>query len=146
MTEFHLSKRSLSRLRGVHPQLAKVVKMAIEFTSVDFAVLEGVRTIAKQREYVDRGVSWTMRSRHLTGHAVDLGAYDKGKIVWAWPLYFDIADAMDAAADFYKVKIQWGGDWKGKKADGPHFQLKTRLKFPSDERNEKNARILAEVS
>lgn len=146
MTEFYLSKRSLRRLRGVHPQLVKVVKMAIDFTSVDFAVLEGVRTIEKQREYVEKGVSWTMRSRHLTGHAVDLGAYDKGKIVWAWPLYFKIADAMDAAADYHGVAIQWGGDWKGKKADGPHFQLKTRLKFASKERNEKNAQILAQVA
>ncbi|MFL1917012.1 M15 family peptidase, partial [Plesiomonas shigelloides] len=41
---FYLGKHSLENLRGVHPDLVKVVKRAIELTKVDFKVIEGKRT------------------------------------------------------------------------------------------------------
>ena len=72
--KFVLSRLSLSRLEGVHPDLVKVVKRAIEITEVDFRVSEGLRTKARQAELVKLGASQTQNSRHLTGHAVDLVA------------------------------------------------------------------------
>ena len=117
-----LSQKSLDRLSGVHPDLVAVVKRAIEITEVDFAVLEGVRSKARQEQLLKAGASQTMRSRHLTGHAVDLGAYVGGSVRWDWPLYDKIALAMKAAALELQVAIEWGGDWKSFK-DGPHFQL-----------------------
>lgn len=119
---FKLSQKSLDRLSGVHPDLVAVVKRAIEITDVDFAVLEGVRSKARQEQLIKAGASQTMRSRHLTGHAVDLGAYVGGSVRWDWPLYDKIALAMKAAALELQVAIEWGGDWKSFK-DGPHFQL-----------------------
>ena len=119
---FKLSQKSLDRLSGVHPDLVAVVKRAIEITEVDFAVLEGVRSKARQEQLIKAGASQTMRSRHLTGHAVDLGAYVGGSVRWDWPLYDKIALAMKAAALELQVAIEWGGDWKSFK-DGPHFQL-----------------------
>ena len=119
---FKLSQKSLDRLSGVHPDLVAVVKRAIEITEVDFAVLEGVRSKARQEQLLKAGASQTMRSRHLTGHAVDLGAYVGGSVRWDWPLYDKIALAMKAAALELQVAIEWGGDWKSFK-DGPHFQL-----------------------
>ena len=118
---FKLSQKSLDRLSGVHPDLVAVVKRAIEITEVDFAVLEGVRSLARQEQLFKAGGSTTMRSRHLTGHAVDLGAY-VGQIRWDWPLYDKIALAMKAAAIELQIAIEWGGDWRTFK-DGPHFQL-----------------------
>ena len=41
---FKLSQRSLDRLEGFKPDLVNVVKRAIELTTVDFGVIEGVRT------------------------------------------------------------------------------------------------------
>ena len=117
-----LSKKSLDRLAGVHPDLVRVVKRAIEITTVDFAVLEGVRSKSRQEQLVKAGASQTMNSRHLTGHAVDLGAYVSGSVRWDWPLYYKIADAVKQAADELGVPIEWGGDWR-KFKDGPHFQL-----------------------
>jgi len=117
-----LGARSLKRLEGVHPDLVKVVKRAIKITDTDFTVLEGVRTLAKQREYVAAGASKTMNSRHLTGHAVDLGALVNGKVRWDWPLYHKIAKAMKQAAKDVGVPIVWGGDWRTFR-DGPHFEL-----------------------
>lgn len=120
--DFRLSERSIRKLEGVHPDLVKVVKRAIEITEVDFAVTEGLRTKKRQEELVKLGASKTMKSRHLTGHAVDLAAVIGSEIRWDWPMYYKIADAIKKAANELKVPIEWGGDWKSFK-DGPHFQL-----------------------
>lgn len=119
---FRLSQKSLDRLSGVHPDLVSVVKRAIEITEVDFAVLEGVRSKARQEQLFKQKATKTMNSRHLTGHAVDLGAYVGGSVRWDWPLYYQIADAMKAAAEELEVPLTWGGDWKTF-PDGPHFEL-----------------------
>jgi len=119
---FKLSQRSKDRLKGVHPDLVKVVEHAIEITTVDFAVLEGLRTPERQKVLKEAGASQTLNSRHITGHAVDLGAWVDGQVDWSWPLYNQIAKAMKTAAAELNVPIEWGGDWRTFK-DGPHFQL-----------------------
>jgi len=125
---YKLGTRSLERLEGVHPDLVAVVKLAIEKTEIDFTVLEGLRTKERQVQLVASGASQTMNSRHITGHAVDLGAMINGKIEWSWPLYDRIAKAMKGAAKELKIPIEWGGDWITFK-DGPHFQL-SRSVYP----------------
>lgn len=122
MANFHLSKRSLGNLEGVHPDLVKVVRLAIKKTSVDFMVTEGLRTVARQKKLVAAGASQTMNSRHITGHAVDLAAWVAGEVRWDWPLFHKIAAAMKEAAKELGVPIVWGGDWRSFK-DGPHFEL-----------------------
>lgn len=119
---YKLSNRSLERLSGVHPDLVKVVEAAINFTEVDFGVTCGLRTADEQRKLLAEGKSKTMKSRHLTGHAVDLAAYVDGKVTWEWDEYEKIAKAMKTAAEALSVPIEWGGDWMSFK-DGPHFQL-----------------------
>jgi len=118
---YYLGARSLLRLRGVHPDLVRVVKHAIKITDVDFTVLEGLRTIERQRQLVNSGASKTMRSRHLTGHAVDLAPMLGGKVSWDWPLYHRLSGFVFEAAKREGVEIEWGGHWKW--ADGPHWQL-----------------------
>lgn len=117
-----LGSRSLQRLEGVHPDLVKVVKRAIQLTTVDFTVLEGLRTVERQKVLVAQGASQTMKSRHITGHAVDLGAYVDGQVDWSWPLYRKIYEAMKQASSELGVPVEWGGNWKSFK-DGPHYQL-----------------------
>ena len=119
---FSLSQNSINKLSGVHPDLVKVVKLAILMTDTDFSVLEGLRTIERQQMLFKSGASHTMKSRHLTGHAVDLGAFVSGEIRWDWPLYGKIAAAMKQAAKQLNIPIEWGGDWESFR-DGPHYQL-----------------------
>ena len=119
---YALGDRSRQRLQGLHPDLVKVVERAIQITPVDFTVLEGLRTIQRQQELLKSGASTTLKSRHLTGHAVDLGAFVGGEVRWDWPLYYKIATAVKRAAKEVGVPIEWGGDWKTFK-DGPHYQL-----------------------
>ena len=117
-----LNKKSIDRLSGVHTDLVAVVKLAIELSDIDFQVIEGVRSKARQEQLFKAGASQTLNSRHLTGHAVDLAALVNDSIRWDWPLYFKIADAMKKASSQLKIKIVWGGDWRTFK-DGPHFEL-----------------------
>lgn len=119
---FKLGKRSIERLQGVHPDLVRVVERAIDLTPVDFTVLEGLRSPERQQTLVASGASQTLNSRHITGHAVDLGAWVDNQVDWSWPLYAKIANAMKAAANELGVAIVWGGDWRTFK-DGPHFEL-----------------------
>ena len=128
---YQLGTRSRQRLLNVHPDLVRVVERAIEVTDIDFTVLEGVRSFARQKALLKSGASRTMNSRHLTGHAVDLGAYVDGEIRWDWPLYHKIAKAMKQAANELDIPIQWGGDWSSF-PDGPHFQL-PHSDYPANE-------------
>ena len=109
---FKLGKRSIERLQGVHPDLVRVVERAIDLTPVDFTVLEGLRSPERQQTLVASGASQTLNSRHITGHAVDLGAWVDNQVDWSWPLYAKIANAMKAAANELGVSIVWGGDWR----------------------------------
>lgn len=125
-----LPPSSLAKLRGVHPDLVRVVlRCADDWKGADtaFAVTCGVRTVAEQKVLIAKGASRTMRSRHIPAangysHAVDLAYVIKGQIKWDWPLYDKMAKAMKAAARAEKVPVEWGGDWL-KFKDGPHFQL-----------------------
>ena len=119
---FILSRRSLKNLEGVHEDLVLVVKRALEITPIDFTVIEGIRSKERQKKLFESGDSKTMRSRHLTGHAVDLAAWVDGKIDWHWEYYEKIAEAIKAAGKELGIAVEWGGDWKSFK-DGPHFQL-----------------------
>ena len=114
-----LGTKSRRRLHGVHPDLVLVVNKAIEITTQDFTVLEGLRTLERQQQLYNTGKSKTMNSRHLTGHAVDLAPWP---ISWDWEYFYPIAEAMKDASDEVGVPIEWGGDWKSF-PDGPHFQL-----------------------
>lgn len=124
-----LSARSLKALDGVHTDLVRVVKLAIKLTPLDFAVLEGRRSAARQKALVAAGASLTLDSRHLTGHAVDLGAVVAGKVRWDWPLYDRLAGAVLSAARQLNIPLVWGGTWK-KLKDGPHFEL-PREEYPA---------------
>jgi len=72
-----LSKRSRENLKGVKPEIVAVIYLALKLSEVDFAVIDGGRTLEEQRYNYQTGVSKTMDSMHLEQddgfyHAVDL--------------------------------------------------------------------------
>lgn len=147
-SNFVFSDTSIKRLNGVNDNLVKVVKRALELSTQDFAVLEGLRTKERQAELVAKGASQTMNSNHITGRAVDLIPIVDNEVSWDWKYFYPIAEAMRKAAKELNVRIKWGGSWdelnttdtpatklvenyvstrrsQGRKAftDGPHFEL-----------------------
>jgi peptidoglycan L-alanyl-D-glutamate endopeptidase CwlK len=126
---FGLSRRSRDALSKVHPDLKRVVERAMETsTSIDFTVLQGLRTIDEQKEALASGHSTTMHSRHLPNAsglacAVDVGVYVNGGVVWEpITLYVALSQVFKQAAKDLGVPIEWGGDWESFK-DWGHYQL-----------------------
>lgn len=119
-----LSERSKANLRGVHPDLIRVVLTALQTSPLDFTVIEGVRTLERQKELKASGASRTLNSRHLHGLAVDLLPIDPntGKGAFDWKLYRVLGPAVKDAAARRNVPLTWGGDWTTF-PDGPHFEL-----------------------
>lgn len=119
-----LSERSLKNLEGVHADLVKVVKRADELCAeagLDFAITEGLRTLARQRQLVASGASTTMKSRHLTGDAFDFVPVIGGEPNWKWPAFWPIVDLIEKAAAELGIKVEMGARWR-KFPDGPHVQ------------------------
>lgn len=125
---FAFGERSIKNLAGVNADLVRVAHKALSLSQIDFAVIEGLRTKARQAELMAAGASKTMNSRHITGHAIDIAPIIGGKIRWDWPLFDELAKAFKLAAKDENVPIVWGGDWVSFK-DGPHFEL-DRRKYP----------------
>ena len=107
------SKKSKEKMKGVHPDLVKVLELAITYTKQDFSITEGVRTKQQQAIYVQTGKSQTMNSKHLVqrdgySHAVDVVPFP---VSWDLEKFYVIADAVEKAAEQLNVKIRWGGAW-----------------------------------
>jgi peptidoglycan L-alanyl-D-glutamate endopeptidase CwlK len=119
---FSLSQRSKDRLKGVHPDLVKVIEEAIKESPLDFSISEGLRTKERQKVLFDSGKSQTMNSRHITGHAIDFAVIKDGEVTWDFKYYQLVADHIKKVAKELGVDIVWGGDWQSFR-DGPHIEL-----------------------
>ena len=120
--------KSRRELRGVHPDMIALVTRARELCEIPFQIEDGIRTLAEQKEYVRRGVSKTLRSRHLTGHAVDIkplppgdpNPYDDSTKEQVRELTL-VDKAFQKASRELGVPYEWG--WREWGWDAWHFQL-----------------------
>lgn len=112
----------------------------------DIIVVEGLRTLPVQMAYYTRGrmapddvramyhaaglyrpgddeakrpVTWTLKSRHLDGKAVDLAPTRDGKTIW-WDATDKVWDRMGLIGQSFG--LAWGGTWPDRKKDSPHFE------------------------
>jgi peptidoglycan L-alanyl-D-glutamate endopeptidase CwlK len=133
-------KRSLDNLKGIHPDLVKVLEAAIVNSPVDFTITGGIRTTAEQQALYAQGrtkagsiVTYCdgikSKSNHQIkddgyGYAVDLYPYYNGSVqLNDVPKLKQIADHIRATAISLSIDIIWGGDFTSLK-DYPHFELK----------------------
>lgn len=147
-TAFRFGKQSEVYLATVKPELQALAQCALGLSDVDFAVVQGARTLDQQMRLFGQGrtqaecgavnvppayaqpdkpkVTWTLKSNHIGGYAIDVCPYVDGALNWdddgklgLWP---HIADAFKRASILLGTPVYWGGDWTGKK-DRPHFSL-----------------------
>lgn len=146
--KFKFGAKSKKELLHVHPDLVMVVELALSLSTVDFAVTDGLRELEEQKELVRRGVSRTLKSRHMVGqdgwgHAVDLVPYVNGKVRWEWEPIYEVAKAMHAALTEYEniTPIRWGGVWDRRliKLDGN--DLKGEVEAYAARRRDKGYRV-----
>ena len=128
MSNFKFSERSEMNLKGVNLDLIALARHALMLSAVDFAVIDGLRTLEEEKKMVANGKSQTLNSRHLTGHAIDVLAYLGAQSSWDPPLYAEINKGFRQASIALNIPYAWGGDWKTLKDYG-HFEL-ARSKYP----------------
>lgn len=127
---FKFGTRSKRNLAEVHPDLQRLCQRALALSPVDFGIVDGVRTTAEQKRNLAKGVSQTLRSRHLTGHAIDFAVVKNGNLdFYDIPLFRKVMDAFSKASKELGIPIVRGGDWKTLKDFG-HIEL-TRAKYPA---------------
>ena len=109
--------RTAGHIADIDPELKAIVEEVYATCDVDFRVIDGMRTMEEQIANVKKGVSLTLKSKHLHGDAIDFA-----------PATFDWNDIASYKAigqcfkDVAGDKIIWGGDWNWK--DWGHIQLK----------------------
>lgn len=123
---YKFGTRSLSNLVGVHEDLQKVMHQSISTSPYDFTITEGLRSPGRQQRMVDEGKSTTLRSRHLTGHAIDLAVLVNGKVIWDLKEYQELAIHIMAVAKELEVPMVWGGSWKTL-VDAVHYELDRKV-------------------
>ena len=106
----HFSRRSLESLEGLDERLIELAHIVIQ--SVDFVVLEGQRSMARQKRLVEDGLSKTLESRHLVGKAFDMAPFPIPDD-WAPPRFILLGGFFLATAKANDIPLRWGGDWRG---------------------------------
>ena len=119
--------RSEKNLATVEPRLQKIGRELLRRLASEgltFKVIQGRRTPAEQAALYAKGrtapgpkVTWTLKSRHLTGHAIDLALFQGKNVVWESKHYTRAGQIGE------ELGLVWGGRWKGGKTDKPHFEL-----------------------
>ena len=117
------SRKSKAHLDSCHPDLQRLMTTVIK--DVDCTILEGVRSLETQEEYVRTGRSTTMKSKHLKqsdgySHALDVAIYpirwgslsgEKG--IRELCRNYMFAGYVKGVADQLGIKIRLGADWDG---------------------------------
>ena len=104
---YKFGKRSKQRLKGVNPNLIKILNQIIKI--MDVTIIEGLRTKERQAELLTQGKSKTKYSKHIVGKAVDLAPYpidwnDRDRFHYMGGMLRGIANELN-------INIRWGGDW-----------------------------------
>lgn len=137
------SKRSKDNLKGVHPDLVKLMEEAIKNTPADFTIVDGVRTLERQKELYSQGRTTKgiivtnadgikKKSNHQVksdgyGHAVDIYPFYNGSVrvndKQVIPKLKLITDHIKKVAKELNIGVTCGIDWKNP-YDPPHIELK----------------------
>lgn len=128
---FVFGKKSKELLEEVDPRLKLLANVALLASEIDFSVIEGLRTPERQKILVNDGKSWTYKSKHIQGLAIDVAPYPLD--FTSSSKYYKIYQAFKHASEITGIKFRWGGDWNRSgdyhdeiargSYDGGHFEL-----------------------
>ena len=108
---FRYSQKSRDILSTVDIRLQQLFHKVIEV--VDIRIVEGIRTLERQKELVATGKSKTMNSKHLKGHAIDFVPMKDGGISYNINDCVFVAGIIKGIASQMNLncKIRLGADW-----------------------------------
>lgn len=102
---------------GVDERLQRIARLALARSRIDFGIgfLGGLRTVSEQYELFKKNKSKidgiSVKSKHQTGHAIDVVAYVKGVPRWEKEYYYMLAGVILSVAQELGTPLRWGGDW-----------------------------------
>jgi len=131
------SKTSADRLKTCDKRLQSIMYRAIQVSQVDFGIAEGHRTVERQKELFDQGLTQidgvTKMGKHNANPslAVDIYGFVGGKSNYSIPVMCYLAGVVMTCAAELGYVIRWGGNWD---QDGeiitdqgfddlPHFEI-----------------------
>lgn len=147
----------MTKIELLEPKTREKVEKMLHFLDsekISYKVIETLRTLATQKAYYAQGreplyttnalrkeaglymideatnkriITWTLKSKHIDGKAIDIVPVLDGRIPWninsqeVADLYIRIGKIGEA------VGLEWGGRWKpidkfGVGKDAPHFE------------------------
>src|SRR5436190_15582031 len=110
--------KDLSELSDDFRPLAERLLQLCADAGIPVRVISTGRTEAEQADCVKRGTSWTLRSFHLKGLAIDIAPEELlGEKLWApkSPLWYRLGEIGES------IGLKWGGRWRVR--DFCHFEL-----------------------
>ena len=125
-SQWQADPRSERNLATVQPQLQRLGRELLRRLAEEgltFKVTSGNRTKEEQAALYAQGrtkpgpiVTWTMKSRHIGGRAIDLTLFSGKNPIWE-SRHYETAGRIGE-----ELGLVWGGRWK-KSPDKPHFEL-----------------------
>ena len=146
MAKYKFGKRSLDRLKGVHPVIVEAFEAALahEDCPHDIGIPQdgGLRSTEDQQRLFAQGrsvgrkklpiITWVdgvnKKSNHQAkedgyGYAVDIYIYKNSTAYWNRQWLTEFARHLqEVAKEKFGLNISWGGDWE--RRDMPHFEYK----------------------
>lgn len=117
---FELTDADRGNLVGVDLRLVNVMELLAQRSPIRFKITEGVRTIERQRKLYAEKKTKTLKSKHLTGHAVDIVPLVNGKPSWEWKHYTPLIKTAKQVCAELGLRVKFGYDWGW---DAPHMEL-----------------------
>lgn len=147
----------MTKIEALEPGTREKVEKMLHFLDaekISYKIIETLRTTKVQQAYYAQGrqpiytvnalrkeaglwvideatnkriITWTLKSKHLEGKAIDIVPVKDGKIPWNI-LDQEIADLYIRIGEIGEsVGLEWGGRWKpvdkfGVGKDAPHFE------------------------
>jgi peptidoglycan L-alanyl-D-glutamate endopeptidase CwlK len=103
------------------PVAIELIARCVE-AGIQLMIIDTLRTPEEHAANVARGVSWTTRSKHLVGLAIDLCPYDvyllDGADKLQWKASHPVWQEMGAIGE--ALGLRWGGRWQ--QQDMGHFE------------------------
>lgn len=118
---YELTDADKLALVGVDARLVELLERLAARTPIQFMVTEGVRSAERQRQLYAEKKTKTLKSRHLTGHAVDIVPLVAGKLSWQWKHYTPLIKTAKAIAAELPTRFVFGYDWGW---DAPHIEIR----------------------
>jgi peptidoglycan L-alanyl-D-glutamate endopeptidase CwlK len=115
-------------LDDLHPSFRpKAIELLARLTEAGIPVLvvDTLRTPAEHAANLAKGVSWTTRSKHLDGLAIDICPYETYALAGPDKLQWDSGNPIWNRIGLIgeALGLRWGGRWKVR--DVGHFELPT---------------------